>query len=424
MNRKITSFLLVLMLFGTSLQATEFSEVVVEGMNDLKSSSSDSSLVGATEEGKEPFKPNINLGALVHMFFGREQVGYGPGGSPAAENANSWKNELSILRARVLVGGQLSEKGSFFLQTELPFPTILGPRKDSLSKSIRVAPMMLDIQYEHRFSNAFSVIVGKSLVSHNRNGLQSAASLMANDFTYYQYPYNMFDDSPLQGNLGRDIGINTRGFFAKDKLEYRLGVFSGRRFTDNSPFRVVGRVVYNFLEPEKDFYYNGTSLGKAKTIALGGGFDTQSTYVNIGADLFVDMPLGDAGSITLNSAYTYMTGGDNPEEKYSFASMIPTQNIQFLELGYYFTDWKLQPWIRYENQNMNAEAGQTNMDLELFDKLNSKKVFGGGLNYFFNGYNTNVRLSYTTFTHEIPQGTETKSKTFGQVWAQLQFFIF
>ncbi|MHC5954190.1 hypothetical protein ACYTX9_09760, partial [Streptococcus pyogenes] len=76
------------------------------------------------------------------------------------------------------------------------------------SKNVKVSPIILDAQYEHTFSNAFMLIAGLQLVSHNRNGLQGAASLMANDFTYFQYPYNLFENSPLQGNFGRDLGVN------------------------------------------------------------------------------------------------------------------------------------------------------------------------------------------------------------------------
>ncbi|HSY62409.1 MAG TPA: hypothetical protein VK796_11055, partial [Cytophaga sp.] len=265
------------------------------------------------------------------------------------------------------------------------------------------------------------------LVSHNRNGLQGAASLLANDFTFFQYPYNLFANSPLQGNFGRDLGVNARGYFLNNKLEYRLGVFTGRRFTDNSPLRTVGRVVYNFLDPDKNYYYSGTNLGNGKTISLGAGFDVQGSYSNVGADLFVDMSVGNPGSITVSAAFSYMTGGNSPTSANSFALMIPKQTTQLLEVGYYFKDIKLQPYIRYENQSINAESNQFygTPDAKTFNKINSSTVFGGGLNYFFNGYGSNIRLSYTTFTKGVYNGgTDVDRKTFGQLWLQLQFFIF
>ena len=149
------------------------------------------------------------------------------------------------------------------------------------------------------------IIAGLQLVSHNRNGLQGAAALLANDFTFFQYPFNLFEDQPLQGNFGRDLGINSRGFFLDDKLEYRFGIFTGintGEFVNEDPdLRYVGRVAYNFFDVEKDYYYAGTKLGQGKTLAIAGGFDLQGTYRNFGIDFFLDMPLGEAGSLTVRT---------------------------------------------------------------------------------------------------------------------------
>src|SRR5690606_25659604 len=102
---------------------------------------------------------------------------------------------ITLYRARVLVGGQLSKKGAFFLETDIPSP--IGIRLDSSTKNVKVSPIILDAQYEHTFNEHIMLVAGMQLVSHNRNGLQGAASLMANDFTYYQYPYNLFENDPL-----------------------------------------------------------------------------------------------------------------------------------------------------------------------------------------------------------------------------------
>jgi hypothetical protein len=58
-----------------------------------------------------------------------------------------------------------------------------------------------------------------------------------------------------------------------------------------------------------------------------------------------------------------MTGGTNVNSKYSFAGLIPRQNVQFLELGYYFTKSKLQPWVRFENQDISAKKEQVGSEL-------------------------------------------------------------
>lgn len=367
----------------------------------------------------KPFTPSVQVGSIVHMFAGYQQAGFFSNRTDDA--ASDWGKSFQLYRGRVLVGGKLSEKGSFFVETDLPVP--IGSTDGAGTKNLFIAPILLDAQYEHTFSNAFMVIAGLQLVSHNRNGLQGAAGLMANDFTFYQYPFNLFPTSPIPGNFGRDLGINTRGFLLDDKLEYRLGVFTGRRFDDGAPLRVVGRLVYNFLEPEKDFYYAGTKLGSGKTIALAAGFDIQSTYTNVGTDLFIDMPVGESGGITLNSAFTVVGGGD-PADTYSFGAEIPNTTITYAELGYYFKGPKIQPWIRWEGLHTNATDEQSGGDPD-FNDLNSGTIFGGGINYWFNDYGTNLRLSYTTSTQKgYNADGDLESVTYGQLWAQLQFFIF
>lgn len=373
---------------------------------------------------EKPFKPSIQVGSIVHMFASYEQNGFGPGGNRETtdNDPDAWSKDFNLYRARVLVGGKLSKNGSFFLETDLP--SAVG-RGSGDSKNVKVSPIILDAQYEHTFGNHM-VIAGLQLVSHNRNGLQGAAGLLANDFTYFQYPYNLFADQPLQGNFGRDLGINTRGFFLDDKLEYRFGIFTGRNtgeFVNDDPaLRYVGRVAYNFFDAEKDYYYAGTKLGTGKTLALAGGFDVQGTYRNFGLDLFLDMPAGEAGSITANAAFSAITGGTDTDGT-SFATLIPKQTTQFLEVGYYFTKSKLQPWIRYEKQNIDADGlVQTGgIPVNTFNDLNTATVLGGGLNYWFAGYNTNIRLSYTTWKQENSLGD---SQTQGQIWLQTQFFIF
>lgn len=371
-----------------------------------------------------PFKPSVQVGAIVHMYGYSQQGGFGPGPGGSTD----WGRGFEIYRSRVLVGGQLSKKGAFFFETDLPIS--LGRQIGTATnpqKTVEISQLVLDCQYEHTFSQAFQVIAGKQLVSNNRNGLQGAASLMANDFTFYQYPHNMFGNSGLLNNYGRDLGVNFRGLVAKSKLEYRLGFFTGANLTGTAPLRTVGRLVYNFLDADKSYYYSGTNLGSGKTVSLGAGFDNQASYVNVGTDLFVDVPVSKMGSVTFNGAIQFMNGGTGTGT-YSgyFASQIPKKTVQFAELGYYFKSVKLQPYLRFENQAVSAEAEQigTAASIDDFNKLNSASVFGGGLNYFFNGYGTNLRLSYTTFTKSVLEGADINKKTFGQVWLQLQFFVF
>ncbi|SEM02998.1 hypothetical protein SAMN04488505_103181 [Chitinophaga rupis] len=370
-----------------------------------------------------PFKPSVQVGAIVHMFASAEQDGFS---APHTATAPSdWSKGFTLYRARVLVGGQLTPKGSFFFETDIP-SAIGGPNPDG-TKNVKVSPIILDAQFQYNFCEAFQVIVGQQLISNNRNGLQGAAGLMANDFSYFQYPYNLFANSPLQGNFGRDLGVNTRGFLFNDKFEYRVGAFTGRNVDGKGPIRLTSRLAYSFMDAEKDYYYAGTNLGKGKTLTWGIGADVQGTYHNYSTDLFIDQPITDKGSITFSGAFQYMTGGTDTVAKYTFARLIPAQTVQFAELGYYFKAAKLQPWVKFERQHISAKDAQApGVPVEDFNKYNSSTVWGGGINYFFNALGTNLRLSYIARSYNVASATtaDFDKKTYGQVWAQLQFFIF
>lgn len=367
----------------------------------------------------------VSLGALVQM------VGVGLQDRPtAAEEAApdysaTWQRSFNIYRARILLGIQLTEKTDLFLETEIP--TIIGRGTPDGQRRTQVRPIILDAQVTHRFSNAFSLTGGMQLVGITRNQLQSTASLLALDFGYFQYSYTLFETQALQNNFGRDVGINARGFLANDRLEYRLGVFNGRNFDGDDPFRFIARLNYNFWEREKDLYYTGTSLGTVKRLALGGGLDVQGSYLAAGADLFLDLPTGESGGLTLSAAFTYMTGGtaNRPD---SFTREIPEQTATFLELGYYFRKAKLLPYFKYENQDINAKLAQntSSLSFEDFNTLNSNERVGLGLGYFFQGYNANLKLSYerVTYGRLTLDQAGAESNRVGEVWLQLQFFLF
>ncbi|MFI3303941.1 MAG: hypothetical protein SNF68_01570 [Rikenellaceae bacterium] len=347
-------------------------------------------------------KPKVDVGLLLHSYFQIQQDGFGLGYDDVMDldDPSARTYGASLYRARVLFDLKLTDKDKIFIETDLSASVGMGTDKTA---SIKI----LDAQYDHIFSDAFTVSAGKMLTSYNRNGLQTAGTLMANDFSFFQYAYNMTQSDPLNNDCGRDIGINLSGGFNEGKLRYRLGAFSGCRdyslYTgeESAPLRFVGRVQYNFLDVDN---YSGTNLGEGKTFTLAAGFDNQGSYYAVGADLYLDAPIGDTGSITLNAAYSYMSGG-NTNAKYHFKSVIADQNILFAEAGYYFKDIKIQPWVKYELQDRTIEG------------LADEKVFGGGVNYFFNGYGSNLRLSYVARKNSLV------GSYYGQTWIQLQFFF-
>jgi hypothetical protein len=53
----------------------------------------------------------------------------------------------------------------------------------------------------------------------------------------------------------------------------------------------------------------------------------------------------------------------------------------YLQSGYYFPDWKVQPWAGYEEWFATNQLGRWH-------------AFRVGLTYFFKGQNANVKLGY------------------------------
>jgi hypothetical protein len=115
---------------------------------------------------------------------------------------------------------------------------------------------------------------GLMLTPNSHNSETSAAALLPIDYG----PYSFLESTPTGSRVGRDYGVQLRGYLAKH-FEYRLGVYQGYRGENSTePFRYVGRVVFYLFDPETGFFYTGTSLGTKKIVAIGLSADFQDTY--------------------------------------------------------------------------------------------------------------------------------------------------
>ncbi len=340
------------------------------------------------------FKPKLDVGLLTHMYVKTEQKGYGSVSN--LDDNSDYFYGIGVNRIRIMLDAKLSEKDFMFVQTESN--AVLGSDGEKAA-DIRI----LDAMYTHKFNSAINLSAGKILAAYNRNNIQGTATLLTPDFGNFQCEWN----SAMQDDAGRSIGISLAGATLKQKLVYNIITLLGRKFEDengeesyeNSPIRYMGRLQYDFWDTDK---YAGTNLGEGKTLSVGAGFDTQGAYVNGGVDAYLDMPVGRMGSLTTNLAYSWMTGGDKSAKYY--VEGVPTKSVYFAELGYYFKDVKLQPWVKYEL--MNEHGGGLD-----------DTIYGGGVSYFFNGYNTNLKLAYTLRENSV------LNKSYGQVFLSLQLVI-
>ncbi len=136
----------------------------------------------------------------------------------------------------------------------------------------------------------------------------------------------------------------------------------------------------------------------------------------------------------------HLNGGNSTDAR-SFTPLIPQQSIFFTELGFYFNQAKLQPYLKYEMQRMHITPKQyqvnlqrpflglpdeaTAGDLANFNRLSSNARMGAGINYYVNEFNFHVKLQYEQIYYgRFTSLRETETKSGGEVKLQLTCFIF
>lgn len=367
-----------------------------------------------------------------------------------------WLRQLQIRRARLAVDAAISKNTTAHFETDVT--GVIG----SLGGSVREKPTkngfvdnggataninVLEYWIQHQFSNELIIMAGLHLDGLSRNFLLSSSKTMAlNAGTFEVGPTN----NPLQGEGGRDIGVSARGYLLADRLEYRASVFSGRNFDQYSPLRTTFRLNYNFLDVEKGYTYRGTTLGQNQILAVSGGVDAQGSYFGYSGDVFADISLDKGTFLTGYASYQSLDGGTATSSK-SLTRFIPKQNIFYSEVGVYFADLKLQPYVKYETQVMNGSAAQyglpeTASDAQLdylrkvgtsysypgaataFNVAGTGTRLGAGVNYFFTGFNANLKFlweqvgRYRAALPTQPAFTADK-ETWNEFTLQLQFLL-
>jgi phosphate-selective porin O/P len=341
--------------------------------------------------------------------------------------SQGYSQNLFLRRVRLLAAGSLAKDVSFFFETE---NSRLGSAGTSGVKNINTGFLVLDAFGEWRvFGNdQFILDLGKLVIPLSRNSLQSvstALSLDAGTFTFQQV-------AGTQSDAGRDVGIQLKSYLADDHLEFRGGLFEGLRAPSdsrgagsrNSP-RWVGRLVYNFFDTEKGYIPFGTNLGKRKILAIGGGYDTQGTYGAYAGDFMIDWPIGPTDAVNGQNAltahvdYIHFDGGCGLISAGTRATrcLIPTLTDQdeiFTDLGYYFVDLELQPFVRFE----------WNGFVDDIDHGKDSRRYMGGFNYYIAQQNFKVTGAYERIVPNAVGAATWKQKNTNHFVLQLQFFYF
>jgi hypothetical protein len=296
-------------------------------------------------------------------------------------------------RLRLIMGGDIGKDISFFFETD-------DPKLGITPKNLAGGFIIQDALMEWKPTNVFQVDGGLFIVPFTRFGLQAAPAFIAVDAS----PLATVSNSATQSSGLRDTGFQFKGFFANDRLQYRIGAFDGERDANghNSP-RTAGYLQYDFFDREKTYLFNGTFLGKQKILAVDAGFDRQGAYRGYSANVAAAIPVNQGDEVASQFQYVHYDG------QTKFPS-IPDQNDYLLEAAYYVHRAKIQPFLKYETQDFVAAANA------------SKDInrFGFGANYYIRGQNLKWTCEYL---RAMPQNT-TATKPANEFTVQLQLMYF
>jgi hypothetical protein len=305
---------------------------------------------------------------------------------------------LFLRRFRILFGGKVSDKWTYFFETDSPNLGKAAPDKTVNPTGAKDAGNMYiqDMFVTYNYSNDFKIDGGLMLLAQSHNHEQSAATLLPVDYG----PYTFLESGPTQERVGRDYGVQVRGYPGKQHIEYRLGVFQGVRGVEaRNAVRVAGRAVYYPYAAETGFFYGGTNQGSKRLVGLGASFDRQKEYGTYGADAFVDQPIhkGQQG-VTAQFNWVRFDGG-------KFLPSLPKQDTYLVEAGYHLMKGTYTPFVQYAVRDF-ADAASADQ--------NSLQV---GLAYWMAAHQRNLKFSAGRL-HTRGRSDQT------QVLLQLQIFFY
>ena len=308
--------------------------------------------------------------------------------------SGGYAQNLFIRRARLYVAGQVAPGVSFFA-------VAVSSNAFKAPKGATPTVFLEDAYGEWAaVPDTLFVDAGLLLIPLCRDCLTQTVRLLTLDIGNYSF----LSIPHTQSVSGRDVGFQAKGYLLGDRLEYRLGVFQGRRDADSrNPFRAAGRLQYNFFEIEKGQFYPGTYLGAKKVLAVAASFDSQMDYRAWDIDAFLDLPMPGKSGLTAQVDFIHWDGG-------STFPALRKQDTLHVEAGWYLGSARLLPFARYEQQNFAEEQ----------DRPLNRRNYQFGLTWYRFGHNLNVRGAWSI----LQRPNDPAARAANQFTVQLQFFYF
>jgi hypothetical protein len=320
--------------------------------------------VQATHAAGPPWKFSANDGntSVTFGFLAQPQFESIEDTPATGENLNN----VFLRRFRFIAGGKLTSKLSYFIESDSPN---LG--KKGFDGTSNPEIFLQDAYVNYTFRPEFQLDGGMLIVPVSHNSAQSAATLLALDYS----PYSFLASDPTRSKNGRDYGLQARGYFKKH-LEYRVGVYRGNRDHDGAfPYRYTARFVYYPFQPDTGLFYIGTTHGQKKIVGIGTTFDRQRDYSANAVDLFVDVPVRNGDAVTVQADFIRYDGST------TFKSLLQ-QNAWLLESSYYIKRGRLGPFIQFASRDFTKPGVADDQKMQggvafwpLKHKLNVKTGF-------------------------------------------------
>ena len=323
---------------------------------------------------------SITFGFLAQPQF--ESIEY-----PSGTGSNL--NNVFLRRLRFIAGGKLTSKFSYFIESDVPN---LGKKGFDGKRTNDI--FVQDAFVNYAFRPEFQLDGGMLLVPVSHNSGQSAASLLTVDYS----PYSFLASDPTKSKIGRDYGLQARGYIKKH-FEYRVGVFRGNRNHDGAfPYRYMARFVYYPFEAETGFFYTGTTHGQKKIVAIGASFDRQDNYSANSIDLFVDLPVRKGDAVTAQANFIRYDGSK------TFAALLQ-QNTWMFESSYYIKKGRLGPFVQFASRDFTKPG------------LADDQKMQGGVAFWPLKHKLNVKAGFARLF-------KTSAPTRTQFVLQTQFFYY
>lgn len=370
------------------------------------------------------FGPN-DEGALQIDYKGQFQMTVRDTGS--GDNNDDTTTNFNFRRNRLAFMGKYGDMLSLYVQTEFT--------EDQNIQTLGVAStnqgtefQFLDAVMRFKLDDSFRVNVGKFKYNLSRENLEACEMPLTLD-------RSLFIRTAYTST--RDEGVAVWGNLFDDVFQYRAEVMEGRAAVsgDTAPssnFRYGVRGHVSLFDPENDYGYKGTYLGKKKVLTVGGAYqfepevaygDTvakndEKDYQAWTVDAYLEYPLEGIGTFTVSGAYEDVDlddayKGNNPDT--DTFGLNGQKNGWYVKAGYLLPGLPLQFFGRYEKWTFANLNNIYDQDIDWY---------GGGVNYYFRGQNLKLtaEVSQTDFDQEGTVGG-VRSEDFTQVITQLQLIF-